>query len=788
MRSEITQRKQAEASLLRERDRAQAYFDVAGVVMVALNEKGEISLINRKGYQTLGYKDENELIGQNWFDTCLPPQIKEEVKSVFGQLMRGDIRHVEYYENPVITSTGEERVIAWHNALLTDETGRISGSLGSGEDITGRKKAEEALAKSEAEYRTALNNIIVGVVVHASDTRIQMSNPTATTILGLTAEQMSGKEAIDPAWCFLYEDLTQMKVDDYPVSKVIATKTHLHNYITGINRPDRDYVTWVNVNAVPIFADDGELEKVIVNFDDITERKRTEEALVESQRKLSLHLEQTISGVIEWDKAFNARYWNPAAEKIFGYNSDEALGHSAPELIIPENIHSEIDIVWNKLLRQTGGVYNTNENTTKDGKIIICEWFNTPLVDNQGVVTGVMSLVNDVTDRKQAESELARYHEQLEGLVKARTTELEAANRVLEEEIGVRKRTEEKLLSAKEGAERASRAKSEFLSNMSHELRSPLTAMLGFTQMLERDVTIGKEQREEISIVNRSGQHLLSLINDVLNIAKIEAGRITLNEVSFDLHEFLRNISELFHSRAVEKGLFFITENDDLPHYIRGDEGKLRQALINLLSNAMKFTKTGGVIFRVKSDDATTILTPGDSLPLHFEVEDTGCGIEARHLDKIFDPFVQTSDGVEKTTGTGLGLTISRQFINLMGGAIEAESELNSGSLFRFEIAVGKAEASEIENSLCSRRIIALAPGQPSFRILVVEDLLENRKLLVKMLRTVGFEVQEARDGKQGVEVFHSWHPDLIWMDMRMPVMDGFEATKQNQRRVRKPL
>lgn len=346
--------------------------------------------------------------------------------------------------------------------------------------------------------------------------------------------------------------------------------------------------------------------------------------------------------------------------------------------------------------------------------------------------------------------------------------ELNDLNEKLKKEVVNRRKLQEK-------AESANKAKSIFLANMSHELRTPLNAILGFTQIMERDLTIGKEQQEEISLIYRSGQHLLGLINDVLDIAKIEAGRVTLNEKSFDLYVFLKDISDQFHGRTVEKGLFFTMEKDtDLPHYIKSDESKLRQVLINLLGNALKFTETGGLTFRVRSGDAVD-----DMLYLHFEVEDTGIGIDSNHLEKIFDPFVQVSNNVNETGGTGLGLTISRQFVNLMGGSIEAENKINSGALFRFGLTVGRAEDSEIEDIPRSRRVIGLALGQPSFRILVVEDILESRKLLVKLLNTVGFEVQEASDGRQGVEVFNSWHPDLIWMDMRMPVLDGYEATKQ---------
>ena len=340
-------------------------------------------------------------------------------------------------------------------------------------------------------------------------------------------------------------------------------------------------------------------------------------------------------------------------------------------------------------------------------------------------------------------------------------------------ETKVKDRTKD-LENAKNTAEAANRAKSLFLANMSHELRTPLNAILGYAQLLERDLTINTDQGEEVRIISQSGKNLLSLINDVLEIAKIEAHKTTLYNNSFDFYDFLRSISELFHSRTVEKGLFFTLEKDNnLPQYIKCDENKLRQVLINLLGNALKFTETGSITLRVKSEDPTKNIHT-----LYFEVEDTGIGIAPDDLEKIFEPFSQSSDNIDKTEGTGLGLTITREFINLMGGTIKVESELDKGSLFRFEIIVNNAKDSEIIKTSQSRRVLCLTPDQPSFRILVVEDILESRNLLVKLLKKVGFEVQEAPNGKVGIEIFKAWKPHLIWMDMRMPVMDGYEATR----------
>jgi len=365
-----------------------------------------------------------------------------------------------------------------------------------------------------------------------------------------------------------------------------------------------------------------------------------------------------------------------------------------------------------------------------------------------------------VSELKSLYDRIERSRDNLEVEVTERTRNLENTNKELE--------------LAKEASEAANQAKSMFLSNMSHELRTPLNAILGFTQLMGRDSTIGKEQQEKISIISRSGNHLLSLINDILDIAKIETGRETLSIKSFDLSAFLIEISELFRSRIIEKDLSFTVEkNDDIPRYIKSDEAKLRQVLINLLGNALKYTETGGVTLRVRSGAlAENIQT------LHFEVVDTGIGIDPDHLEVIFDPFVQAGHVRSDLKGTGLGLSICKSYMELLGGEISVESKPGKGSLFRvdFEVALAETEeASGIEKA--GPAVLGLEPGQSAWRILVVEDSAENRLLLNSLLLQVGFDTRQAENGEEAVTLFKQWQPHFIWMDMRMPVMDGYQAT-----------
>ncbi|MDY6784382.1 MAG: GAF domain-containing protein [Cyanobacteriota bacterium] len=350
---------------------------------------------------------------------------------------------------------------------------------------------------------------------------------------------------------------------------------------------------------------------------------------------------------------------------------------------------------------------------------------------------------------------------------------------------------------ARETADAANRAKSKFLANMSHELRTPLNAILGFAQVMARDSSLNSEQKEYLDIIGRSGEHLLSLINDVLEMSKIEAGRATLNESNFDLYRLLRSLQEMLEVEAEAKDLQLRVERSpDVPQYIRTDESKLRQVLINFLGNAIKFTDKGRVILRVSSVNSNVPLknngspprppvspSPSPPIPqsphLHFEVEDTGIGIPPEDIERLFNAFAQTEAGRISQEGTGLGLSISKRFVQLMGGDIAVESKAGVGSLFKFDIAIALVDPSDVPDSKPSRRPLGLQPGQPTYRILVVEDKLANRQLLVKLLVPLGFEVREATNGLEAIALCEQWHPHLIWMDMRMPVMDGYTATRE---------
>lgn len=523
---------------------------------------------------------------------------------------------------------------------------------------------------------------------------------------------------------------------------------------------------------------------------EIRERLQTEQALKKS--------EELYRGIVEDQTELICRYLpdgtltfvNQAYSRYLGKKRDELIGQKFISLILEED-PEQVSALCKSLFSLTPNrpVTMHEHRVFLNGEIVWQQWTNRAIFDQAGNMIEFQAVGQDITERKIAE-------------------ELKAQNIALE--------------AAKHYAESANRAKSQFLANMTHELRTPLNAILGFTQLLSRNSNLTSDQHEQIGIITRSGEHLLALINDVLEMSKIEAGRTVLNSNRFDLYHVIDNLEAMLHLKASAKGLKLSFDlAAEIPQYVETDESKLRQVLINLLGNAIKFTQEGAVTLRVivgewencsiPTQDGEKTFTPGLLFPLEhytngnsygehpasgtfshpvtlssssqcritFEVEDTGPGIAPEELETLFDAFIQTESGRKSQEGTGLGLAISHKFVELMGGKFTVQSTLGQGTTIGFDIVVTLAQASDIKAQPLKGRVMGLTPGQPSYRILLVEDRWENRHLLVKLLEPLGFEVLEAKNGLEGVSLWESWEPHLILMDMRMPVMDGYEATKR---------
>jgi len=543
----------------------------------------------------------------------------------------------------------------------------------------------------------------------------------------------------------------------------ILTSRWITRPIFRLNRAAKDMLTgkWDKIATLNHSDEIGELTESFnsmanylqVSFDALEKtsqelERRVEERTFELQQaeaKYRSIFENAMEGIFQTSPDGYYISVNPALARIYGFESPDSLIANltdiATQLYVDRDRHDEFE----RLIQVNGKVSELESQVYRQDRSIVWISENARVVrDEAGELLYYEGIVTDVTARKQAEEALAL---------------------------------------AKDVAEQASHAKTQFLSNMSHELRTPLNAIIGFAQLMKRDVNLSQEHKEHVVIINRSSEHLLDLINDILDMAKIEAGRITLNETSFDLYSLLDTIEAMFAFKAESKNIQFSFDFDPaLPQYIRTDESKLRQVLINLISNAIKFTQAGGVTLRVRKSKSSSNSLPIETTPaktmIHFEIEDTGPGITEAEIDTLFEAFVQTEAGRKSQQGTGLGLPISKKFIQLMRGDIRVNSIAGQGAIFSFDIQVDLAttvDAKEVK----TQRVIGLKADQQTYRILAVDDKWEGRRLLFKLLTSIGFEVKEAANGKEAIEMWESWSPHLILMDMRMPVMDGYEATQK---------
>ncbi|MCQ8105710.1 PAS domain S-box protein [Methylomonas sp. SURF-2] len=617
---------------------------------------------------------------------------------------------------------------------LRDETGHVSGFLGLAYDLSERKQTENQLRL----LGFALDRVKETIVLMGdNDPHFLYVNQSTALTLGYSREELTGGMSvydIDPAWS---PDVWR---EFWPE---LASRRQIQFETVHRTRNGRTFPVEVTGNY---FEYAGKIYNLAI-CRDITERKKTEKALLE----YVAIVESTDDAIIGKTLDGMITSWNKGAERMLGYPADEIIGKSISTLFAEEQNSEEQEIMQKIRNGERVSHYETVRRR-KDGSLIDVSITVSPLRNSQGEIVGAAKIARDITERKRAEEDLRRYRDQLEETVQQRTAEL---------------------LLTRDAAEAANKAKSAFLANMSHELRTPLNAILGFSALMRKNPALAESDRNNIDIINRSGEHLLSLINEVLEMAKIEAGRLQLEEAAFDLGAMVRDVTDMMQVRAREKNLrLAIDQSSDFPRFIVGDEARLRQILINLVGNALKFTQQGGVTIRLGTKNNAVA-------HLLIEVQDTGPGIAPEDQARIFEPFVQLGKTADNK-GTGLGLSITRQFVQLMKGKMSLESSPGHGALFRVDLPLGHADAQDIHQlqHLEARDVVALAPGQADFRILVVEDQLDNQLLLVKLLERVGFQVKSAENGRRAVDIFQAWQPHFIWMDRQMPVMDGLEASR----------
>jgi PAS domain S-box-containing protein len=593
------------------------------------------------------------------------------------------------------------------------------------------------LCKSEEKFRVIFDQAFQFIGVLDVDGKLLQANRSSLQFAGINEDDVIGKPFWDTPWWSHSDSLRQQLKEAVRE----AVKGEMVRFEATHNAPD-GHVGYIDFSLKPVTDSDGNVVLLIPEGRDITELKQAEEEVL----LMNFALDNVREAAFLIDETAHFRFVNDGACRSLGYTREELLKLSVSDLD-PEWPVERWPEHWRELQNKRSLVFESNHQT-KDGRLfpveISANYFQYGDKDYN------LALVRDITERKLAEDEIKLYRDSLEEKVELRTEDLRLA---------------------RDAADTANKAKSTFLANMSHELRTPLNSILGFSNMMQQDKSLSASQIEILDIINRSGEHLLSLINDVLEIAKIEAGRVQLEVSTIDLHTLLRELSDMMHLRAKQKGLTLeLDQCPDLPRYIKCDEARLRQIIVNLLGNAVKFTPAGKITLRLRTRE-------NKNEHLIIEVEDTGPGISKDDQQKLFRPFAQLQSGNEQG-GTGLGLSLVKQYVELMDGDVSLESELGKGATFRVELpleVVAEASLSR-EGSETKKNVVGLAPDQKSFRILIAEDQQDNQLLLVKLMADINMEVKTANNGKECVQIFKDWKPDLIWMDRLMPVMDGVEA------------
>jgi len=732
----------------------------------------------------LGYADDELANTYETWEQSIHPEDLERVKSTLNTYLEGrsSSYKVEYRAH---CQDNTYRWMLVRGSALRDEEGKPYRLSGSKTDITQRKHTEEALRlilegtasstgmeffRSCVRYLAQVLHVHYAIFAEFTDetkTRVRTlafwmgedfslnieydlaGTPCDNVLAGMMCHYPKCVQQHFPQ----DQDLVELEAESYWGIPLTNSAGEVLGHLAVLDLKPMPYDPGKEM-ILQIFAARAGAE---------VERQRAEEALQASQEKFAGILDIAEDAIISVDENQRIQLFNQGAERIFGYTAHEIIGQSL-NILLPVRAQEHHQQHFSKF---TTSETNARKMANRSRSVFGCRKNGTQF---------------------PAEASISKL-ELPEG----------ALFTVMLKDISDRKRSEAKLQKALEAAEVANHAKSEFLANMSHELRTPLNAILGFTQVMSRDASVSSEQQESLEIISRSGEHLLELINDILEMSKIEAGRSTFNQTSFDLYHLLEGLEEMLGLKAQNKELQLMFERaPELPQYVQTDEGKLRQILINLLGNAIKFTQEGGVTLRVgvgrwgdgemgrwgdggdkgdKEDKQTT--NNKQPTTIIFEIEDTGPGIASSDLNTIFEPFTQTATAQKFREGTGLGLPISRKFVELMGGQLTVNSTLAQGTVFRFDIPITLAQAIDNQKVETSRRVIGLAPKQRLCRILVVEDKWTNRLLLFRLLTMVGFSVCEAANGQEAIAVWEDWEPHLILMDMRMPVMDGYEATRK---------
>lgn len=590
-------------------------------------------------------------------------------------------------------------------------------------DISERVRLEDALRAHAEQFRNMfVRHSAVMLLVEPETGAIVGANEAAAQFYGWSVAELLGT------------NIDQINALPRPQTALEHQRARLKEAETLVfpHRLANGEIRTVEVHSAPIPL--GEKVVLLSVIYDITSRKRAELRLRENESRLKAVIESTGDYIWSIDRdcrllVANSTYANFIERQI---GRAPAIG----DCIVAPPYPPSTRAFWHPLYDRAlaGEALSTEfESPLLPGRTLECRL--NPIYKPDGSIDGVVVRAVDITEKR---------------------------------------RHEEDLLIAKQVADAANAAKTEYLSFINHELRTPLNAIIGLTQIMQGDPSLVQSHGDDLATLIESGNHMLSLINEVLDMAKVEAGKAELVARDVDLHTLLGSVQAMLQSKMDAKSLSFDVEiAPGTPRFIRTDEGKLRQVLINLLNNAVKFTKVGGVSLDVWSDEnaAERIL---------FRVTDTGSGVAPDQIDRLFKPFVQTDSAHAQQEGTGLGLVISQAYVKLLGGDIAVTSTLGVGSSFQFDIHC--PEAAPPEPEVQRQRATGLAPGTPTYRILIVDDVETHRFLMRRQLSPLGFELAEAADGEEALEMWRSWQPHLIFLDIMLPKLDGFEVVRTIRR------
>jgi PAS domain S-box-containing protein len=680
---DITERKRTEQAVVAERDLSRQYLDVAGVLMVALDNTQTVTMINPRGCDVLGAPRE-EILGKNWIDTFLPPEQIEEVKAVFNQLMTGELAPVEYHDNCIVRADGSQRIISWHNAIMKDAEGNITGLLSSGDDITERKKAREALQRSEATLRKAQE------IAHLGSWELDLATERFT--LSDEAYHMYGQEPREEGLSRA-DFMEWVHPDDRAYGKKLFEALLAEGEATfeyRVIRPGGE-VRWITGRGINSFDQAGNPLKMFGIQQDITERKRIENRLRENEEQLQLMFKQAPLPLCM--NAFDGTYLsaNAAYEKLIGYTADELLGMTFFDITHPDDRPKNNDHLKDMSTDQATGFEMEKRYLCKDGSQIIVMVHATTIHDAEGEPLFGLAVVEDITELKRAKQALLESHEQLETRVQARTTELqtrkeeaETLNRAMINLLQDLKETNLGLETTREALHATNNELEAFSYSVSHDLRAPLRHIDGFIKLLlkREKENLDETSARYLETIAQSSGRMGQLIDDLLAFAR--TGRAELHPKPVAPNELIQEITEELSSLSEERHLTWMI--DDLPA-VQADRNLLRQVWQNLIGNAVKYTEPCA---NARIEIGTTH-SPNkeESDEIIFFIRDNGVGFDPQYKHKLFGVF-QRLHRNDEFEGTGIGLATVRRIVHRHGGRVWAEGKIDGGATFFFTLKQAK--------------------------------------------------------------------------------------------------